>query len=105
MESSTVSIGADASAILPMLARLTDLVERRGLLPEFREILVDLVQAIPSALETTQVDDQRGSARAGDVLIVFQFRQWFLDRATALFAFDADFDAVAQAHGSSFHGQ
>lgn len=82
----------DPSAVLPVLDQLTDIARRRMSVPLFFEELVELRRALPDALETLRVDSDGGAASTGDVLLALQFRQFFLDRAAALFALDRDFD-------------
>jgi hypothetical protein len=80
--------------VQPLVDELTEIARRRASLPEFRDRLLEIVEALPDAFETRWVDLENGPTLAGEVALYLEFRQPFLDRVAAIRAFDRNFNAV-----------
>ena len=78
-----------------LLLELTEIAERRGSLPEFRQRLLEIAECLRGGLEAVRVDGDHGAADAGHILLSLDIRQPLFDRASALRALDRDFDAAA----------
>lgn len=98
MSDATLQLKADVSAIRPVIDELTEIAARRGSLPEFRQRLLEIVEALPGGIETRRVDLKPHAAHASQCVgvVALEFRQSFLDRVAALRALDRDLDRVGQ---------
>ena len=96
MAGASMPIRCDAAAVIQVFEELTEIVGRRGSLPEFFDRLCEIVESLPGAFESRWVDVEDGAATAGDRVLVLEFGQPFLDRMAALRALDRDFDASRQ---------
>lgn len=78
-----------------LLRELTEMAERRGSLPEFRQRLLEIAERLPGALEAVRIHGDHGATDAGHLVLSLKVRQPLLDRVAALRALDRDFDAAA----------
>lgn len=93
-----VQIVFDTRSLEAILAELTDLVDRRGSLPEFRDLFVELADSLDGSFEALGLDHDRFPAGAGNLLLNFQPGERFLGCLAALRAFDLDF-GIERGHG------
>ena len=98
MAAAHVQILIDTRSLDAFVNEITDLVDRRGSLPEFHDLFVDLADSIRSDLHGIAIDGNGVTAAAGDVVVGFELGERLLGCLSAIRTFDREF-GVERGHG------